>query len=352
MDFKNSKKTFTLIEIVIIIVIIAVLATIMIPVYLNTIEKSKRTACETNQRVLLGALELYSLEHTVLPASLSQLPDKYYKQAWAKVLSEPGSWKVRLAYAISEFSFQQLAYAASDWLHQYISPAGPVCPSDRTPPPMDYSYGLSFQFFEATAFQFRNANPDDLVIADSNDPIFWRPEPRHKSYGIFGANRYGISITRGNKIIYYPIKNGQGDEDAAEGMGGETNRSAVSKHECKVKRCATLWQTDDWGSCVLNCESAGPIEDDEGENVNEGVDEDHCFIATAAYGTVMAQDVRVLSEFRDKYLLNNSFGKRFVGVYYRLSPPAADYIRTRPYLRRAVRAMLKPVVWLVGLSQE
>ncbi|MCF7907587.1 MAG: hypothetical protein K9L86_01760 [Candidatus Omnitrophica bacterium] len=258
MDFKKGKKVFTLIEIVIVVVIVAVLATITIPTYFNTIEKSKRTACETNQRVLLGALEMYSLEHTVLPASLSQLPDKYYKQAWAKVLSEPGSWKVRLAYAISEFSFQQLAYAASDWLHQYISPAGPVCPSDRTPPPMDYSYGLSFQFAGATAFQFRDANSKDIVIADSDDSIFWRPEPRHKSYSIFGTTNYATSVTRGNEVVYYPIRDGQGDEDVAEDMGGEADRSAVSKHECKVDHCAHLWQTAGWDSCISNCELEEP----------------------------------------------------------------------------------------------
>ncbi len=73
-----------------------------------------------------------------------------------------------------------------------------------------------------------------------------------------------------------------------------------------------------------------------------------CFIATAAYGSPMAADVRILCTFRDNYLLTNYVGIRFVSLYYKVSPPMADYIREHSYLKPMVRFMLSPLVWIAG----
>ena len=76
-----------------------------------------------------------------------------------------------------------------------------------------------------------------------------------------------------------------------------------------------------------------------------GGDDGGCFIATAAYDTPMADQVQALCQFRDEYLLTNTFGKKLVKFYYHRSPPIADYIRTRSKLKALVRGLLKPVVW-------
>ncbi len=74
-----------------------------------------------------------------------------------------------------------------------------------------------------------------------------------------------------------------------------------------------------------------------------------CFIATAAYGSSMAEDVQYLRGFRNEYLLTNSVGRKFVELYYRYSPPIAEYIRQHDNLRTAVRWMLSPLVKLSKL---
>ncbi len=78
-----------------------------------------------------------------------------------------------------------------------------------------------------------------------------------------------------------------------------------------------------------------------------------CFIATAAYcgvdaaGTakVIPEEIRVLEKFRDTVLCANALGRQVEEAYYTLSPPVAAYIEQREWAKRAVRVLLRPVVW-------
>ncbi len=69
-----------------------------------------------------------------------------------------------------------------------------------------------------------------------------------------------------------------------------------------------------------------------------------CFIATAAYGSLMEPHVKILRDFRDRFLIVNSIGKGFVRIYYAYSPPIADFIAEHDSLRAMVRISLLPVV--------
>jgi len=69
-----------------------------------------------------------------------------------------------------------------------------------------------------------------------------------------------------------------------------------------------------------------------------------CFIATAAYGSLLEPHVVLLREFRDTFLLTNEPGKLFVSTYYAYSPPIADYIAQHEFLKVMVRILLLPLI--------
>lgn len=45
-----------------------------------------------------------------------------------------------------------------------------------------------------------------------------------------------------------------------------------------------------------------------------------CYVATAVYGSYDCPEVWILRRYRDFYLMNNSFGRMFVKLYYKVSP--------------------------------
>jgi hypothetical protein len=75
-----------------------------------------------------------------------------------------------------------------------------------------------------------------------------------------------------------------------------------------------------------------------------------CFIATAAYGSYLDSHVDTLRGFRDQYLETNPLGSAFVSLYYKVSPPMADFIEKHPALKPIVRAELMPAVAMSSVA--
>ena len=71
-----------------------------------------------------------------------------------------------------------------------------------------------------------------------------------------------------------------------------------------------------------------------------------CFIATAAYGSPLADEIWALRRFRDRYLMTNPAGRAFVDAYYSVGPYAADIIAEHPWMRTTTRVLLTPLVAL------
>ena len=68
-----SRKGFTLIELMIVIAIIGILAAIAIPNFRKAREQAREKACYANIRVLLGAIEMYNMDHSTMQTTLAAM---------------------------------------------------------------------------------------------------------------------------------------------------------------------------------------------------------------------------------------------------------------------------------------
>jgi hypothetical protein len=66
----------------------------------------------------------------------------------------------------------------------------------------------------------------------------------------------------------------------------------------------------------------------------------------------MEPHVKILRDFRDRFMIDNIAGKGFVSLYYKYSPPMADFIAKHDSLRAMVRISLLPVVGLSWVAQR
>jgi hypothetical protein len=74
---------------------------------------------------------------------------------------------------------------------------------------------------------------------------------------------------------------------------------------------------------------------------------DACFVATAAYGSLLANDVAMLRDARDGLLRSNALGELLVEAYYTFGPALAGVIGESEELRGLARDLLDPAVaWM------
>lgn len=71
---------------------------------------------------------------------------------------------------------------------------------------------------------------------------------------------------------------------------------------------------------------------------------DACFVATAAYGSVLANDVEMLRRFRDTLLQRTVLGELAVEAYYTFGPAMSGIVGESDLLRATARSLLDPIV--------
>jgi hypothetical protein len=190
-------------------------------------------------------------------------------------------------------------------------------PSD-SPSGVDFPYG----FIE---FTINNVTPGGATSAtlylDTSGPV---PTTYYK---------YGPTPTDGTDHWYEFLYDGE--------TGAEINNHEITLHFVDGQR-----GDDDLLANGVIIDQGAPGTPSSGTTTVSG-DNDNCFIATAAYGSPIESHVKVLREFRDRFLLTSSAGKTFVELYYKYSPPVADFIGRHVALQTVVGIGLLP---FVGMS--
>jgi hypothetical protein len=81
-----------------------------------------------------------------------------------------------------------------------------------------------------------------------------------------------------------------------------------------------------------------------------GLEVDACFVATAAWGSLLEGHVATLRGFRDRVLRRQVLGEVFIAAYYTFGPALAEVVRPSAELRALSRAGLAPFVEIVTES--
>jgi len=154
----------------------------------------------------------------------------------------------------------------------------------------------------------------------------WHPEP--VALLMVSSTEGGSVTTPGEGIFSYPL--GAEVSLVAEPDEGRqfVNWAGGVDTITDVDAASTTITMDSSYSVRANFEGAGS----------------RCCVATAAYGTPMAEEIEILREFRDEYLLTNPVGKGLVEFYYKVSPPMAEFITEHPSLKPIVKVGLLPPV--------
>lgn len=123
-----------------------------------------------------------------------------------------------------------------------------------------------------------------------------------------------------------------GTQDAAG------NIERISSTDCPGADCNS--STTAANQCMKPSEVVGLLSDKE------------CFIATAAFGSDMDQHVKMLRDFRNKFMAPHWIGRKLVKAYYSVSPPLAKWISQHENARSLTRWMLWPILGWANLALQ
>jgi prepilin-type N-terminal cleavage/methylation domain-containing protein len=207
---KMNKKSFTLVEILIVLVIVSILASFSIVNYQKTVEAQKDKVCQQNLKVLQAAIDIYALENNALPLSLSQITQEQIYLAHQKVL---GSQKENILLCLLRDIFgAKSAQAAGTGITPFGRYYGNdkkvfLCPSDpdyknklaniNSLTDKDFSYEFDDDENKFLELDTKELKEDDSLI------LFQDKGPWHKE-GLFGK-KYSNGIAPSGKPKIIPV---------------------------------------------------------------------------------------------------------------------------------------------------
>ncbi len=163
-------------------------------------------------------------------------------------------------------------------------------------------------------------------------------------------------VTEGDTVVFQILVPGNftgsfwkynPDEEQWQVFPDVVNQGTVTAEDGSIYTVLEVTITDG-GEWDFDGAANGVIADPMGVDVFTGVDKisggsGGCFIATAAYGSPFERHVKILREFRDRYLMTSAAGRAFVRWYYIHSPKYAAVIAGNEVLRTVARVALTPL---------
>ncbi len=196
------------------------------------------------------------------------------------------------------------------------------------------STGLEITFTVTNATSFLPIHPlDDAghLLVDASETIGNFLVPSAHAQAVDGNTTPAVTTTTSTSSSLKLLKEGFTNDGGGTGLYSSILKDLAPDTRYYVRAYAIVGGVTYYGPQILFETSSA------------------CFIATAAYGSLLDPAVVVLREFRDHYLNTNSTGRKFVAWYYTNSPPLADRIAASPRLRFMTRIFLVPVIgagWL------
>ncbi len=221
---------------------------------------------------------------------------------------------------------------------------------------------VTFDEWETRLFHWDSLSGQTRVVNDS------RQSGMHVDYRhTQGTHVVWSGVVFQDEEIYH--------HDLATGVTTQVTYDFFTDEYAQVYEGTIVWQGYDPGSQRYEIYMGGPCLDGDGDGFEDGtcggadcddgdpavypvapgevpgdgVDTncngaDDCFIATAAFGSPTDRRIEVLRSFRDKVLLGHPAGEALTATYYKYSPPMAEAIADRDWMRSLIRALLLPVV--------
>jgi hypothetical protein len=171
------------------------------------------------------------------------------------------------------------------------------------------------------------------------DPTTCTTGTTRRGYFVVGQDFSAIDMP-GHVILFHEMVHALNKFKGTQDPKEPEKQAAVAENLYRQERNLPLRTTSDLlhhtGACNPLPDAPPPKSD--------------CFIATAAYGSTIEDEVEFLRRFRDDLLMKTRSGAQFFQhfydqYYYQFSPPIADQMRADPEMAAQVRfALVEPIV--------